>query len=257
MSVRRYDQMNKSIILGLAAIALLASGCCGCPSFLDLGGIRGSGNVVTEERRVSGFDRVSVTGSGRVVITQSDDESLNVEADDDLMQYIKTDVEGRTLVLGFTDTPRFRTLRPSRTIVFNVTLPRVSGLTITGSGDIEADDISAEDLEIRITGSGDVEIHSLRAEDLEVRVIGSGDVDLAGYASEQDVEISGSGKYRGEDLESQIARVRVSGSGEAVVWVSDALDVRITGSGDVDYYGDPDVTQRVTGSGDVSDRGAR
>jgi len=247
--------MKTGMILGLTAIALLASGCCGCPSFLGYADVRGSGNVVSETRHVSDFDRVSVTGSGRVVIMQGDGESLTVEADDNLMQYIKADVEGRTLVLGFTDTPRFRTIRPSRTIEFNVTLTKVSGLTITGSGDIEAKDIRAEDLEIEITGSGDVEIHSLTAEGLEVRVTGSGDVDLAGYVSEQDIEISGSGKYRGGDLESQSAKVRVSGSGEAVVWASDTLDVRITGSGDVEYYGDPAITQTVTGSGRIRHRG--
>ena len=70
--------MNKSIILGFTALALLASGCCGCPSFLDVAGLRGSGNIVTETRGVSDFDRVSMTGSGRVIITQSDVESLTV-----------------------------------------------------------------------------------------------------------------------------------------------------------------------------------
>ena len=257
MSVRRYDQMKKGMIPGLTAIALLTSGCCACPSFLGYADVRGSGNVVTETRRVIDFDRVSLAGSGRVIITQGDDESLTVEADDNLMQYIKAEVEGRTLVLGFTDTPRFGTFRPSRTTEFNVTLKALSGLTVFGSGDIETGRLQTKDLEIKISGSGDIEIESLKAEQLEVLLSGSGNVDLMGNVAEQSVQITGSGKYRAGDLESQRAEVQALGSGGAVVWATDTLDVRITGSGDVEYYGHPRVTQHVTGSGDVRDRGGR
>jgi hypothetical protein len=249
--------MNSSSILGLLAMALLASACCGCPSLVDVGAIRGSGNVITRAWQVSDFDRVSLSGSGRVVITQGDDESLTVEADDNLMQYIKAEVQDRTLVLGLTDTPRFGTIRPSRTIRYNVNLDKVSGLTISGSGDIEAEDLSAENLGITISGSGDLEIGLLTAEALDVQLTGSGDVDLAGYVLEQDVKITGSGKYRAGDLESQRAQVRVSGSGDATVWAADTLDIRVTGSGDVEYYGTPQVAQRVTGSGRVRDLGDR
>jgi len=249
--------MHNSVILGLIAIAFLASGCCACPSLVGIGGIRGSGNVITKAWQVSDFDRVSLSGTGRVIITQGDHESLTVEADDNLMQYIKAKVRGRTLSLGLTDTPRFRTIRPSRTIRFNVTLDKVYGLTVSGSGDMEAQDLSAQDLEITISGSGDLEVALLTAESLQVRLSGSGDVDLAGYVLEQDVEISGSSKYRAGDLESQRAQVWVSGSGDATVWATDTLDVKVTGSGDVEYYGHPEVTQKATGSGRIRDLGDR
>ena len=54
--------MNRHMLLAIALIALLLSGCA-------LAGVRGSGDIVTETREVSDFDRVSLSGSGEVIIT--------------------------------------------------------------------------------------------------------------------------------------------------------------------------------------------
>ena len=69
--------------------------------------IKGSGNVITESREVSGFNGVSHTGIGRVTITQGDTESLTIQADDNLMEYITSEVKNDTLELGFDENVRF------------------------------------------------------------------------------------------------------------------------------------------------------
>ena len=97
--------MKRHMILAVALTALLLSGC-------TLAGVRGSGDLVTESRQVSDFDRVALSGSGQVVITQGAEEGLSVEADDNLMQYVRTEVSGRTLELGL-DAPG-TIVRPSR-----------------------------------------------------------------------------------------------------------------------------------------------
>ena len=84
-------------VFGLLTIGLLFITACG------LGTIQGSGDVITESRDVSGFDSVSLSGIGRVIITQGDDESLTIETDDNLMKYITSEVRDGTLELGDTD----------------------------------------------------------------------------------------------------------------------------------------------------------
>ena len=101
----------KRLSMWLALMVLMAASLACAVPFVGIRTIKGSGNVVTEERDVSGFDRVALSGFGEVIITQGDKESLTVETDDNLMRYIETKVRGGTLELGFTDDDIL--LRPS------------------------------------------------------------------------------------------------------------------------------------------------
>ncbi len=228
---------------------LLISGCNG------IGGrIEGSGHVITETRGVSNFDRVSMGGSGELILTQGDNESLTVEADDNIMEYIKTEVEGRTLVLGLdSDGRSISTTQPIR---FTLMVKNLVGLDLAGSGRVDAGSIDTDRLDVDVSGSGTMEIDSLAAETLGVSISGSGRVELAtGEVEKQDIEMSGSGGFRAGKLRSQEVSIEISGSGSAVVWAQESLEVSISGSGDVEYYGRPRITQQVSGSGSIKSLG--
>jgi hypothetical protein len=195
---------------------------------------------------VSDFNRVALTGIGKVIITQGEEESLTVEADDSLMPYIKTKVENGTLILGFSDEVKNKTVRPSEGIKFHLSVKQVAGLDLRGAGNINASSLDADRLEIVVGGAGDINIGSLTAKKLVVRIRGAGDAELAGKVVEQDVEINGAGDYGAGKLNSQTAIVVVSGAGDATVWATDTLDVRISGVGSVEYYGSPSVTQNIS-----------
>jgi hypothetical protein len=218
--------------------------------------IRGSGNVVTEDRPVSDFNRVSLTGVGEVIITQGEDESLTVRADDNIMRYIKTEVKSGILILGFTDEAKNKRIRPSKRIKFNLSVKDVTGLDISGAGDVNVTSLDTDRLEIVVGGAGDVSISSLTAEELVVHLNGAGRVELAGQVAEQNVKINGFGAYHAAKLESQTAIVGVNGAGSATLWATDTLDVRIPGAGNVAYYGSPTVTKKITGVGMIISRGS-
>ena len=188
----------------------------------------GSGQTASESRDVTGFTRIQLTGSGEVTVRQSDEESLTIEADRKLLPRVTSEVSNETLVLGL---KRNTISLASGTVRYDVGVRDLAGLSVSGSGDVTATDISTAALRVEISGSG--------------RITTSGSADV------QELDISGSGSYRGADLASKTARVRITGSGDADLVVSDALDVRISGSGSVTYSGDPQVTQQITGSGEL------
>ncbi len=69
------------LLIVLAFLSLAFSGC----SMVSLGRqLRGSGNVTTEQREVTAFTAITVSGVGEVVITQGDTDRLTVETDDNL-----------------------------------------------------------------------------------------------------------------------------------------------------------------------------
>ncbi|HEX3014576.1 MAG TPA: DUF2807 domain-containing protein, partial [Methanobacterium sp.] len=87
--------MKKYIIPALVILAVVAaSGCIGQNAV-------GSGNVMNQSQNVSGFNQVSVDGSGTLIITQGDKESLTVEAEDNVLPNIKTNVNNNVLTISF------------------------------------------------------------------------------------------------------------------------------------------------------------
>jgi hypothetical protein len=214
--------------------------------------ITGSGNLIAESREVSGFDGVSHTGIGRVIITQGDHELLTIEADDNLIEYITSEVKNGTLELGFDENVRFDS---TSSITFTVGARDIVEIGSTGTGVIEIDELGTENLLILKTGTGSISIGALTATDLVVNADGTGNIELAGKVVNQELDLTGTGDYDAPDLESQTATVSVTGTGGVVIWVLDSLDVEITGISKLSYYGNPEVTQNITGTGSLTSLG--
>lgn len=216
--------------------------------------VRGSGDLITETRQVSNFDRIVLSGSGDVIVTQGGSESLTIETDDNVMEHVRAEVENGELQLGFE--PGVNIVSYTR-LVFNVGVDDLIGLAISGSGDIESDSVETDDLAVSISGSGDVQIADLTAGEVRANISGSGEIYLSGDAAAQDVSISGSGKYLAGDLCSESVEVGVSGSGDATVCANETLDVHVSGSGSVNYYGRPSINTSGSGSGSINNLGEK
>ena len=237
---------TRSLLAVLIGFSTLFLSACG------LNVVQGSGHVVTEQRSASDFNRVELAGSGEVVITQGAGESLAVEAEDNLLSHIGTEVRGHTLYLGIHDGLPDVVVLPTRPIIYHVSMKSVAGLTLSGSGDIRAAHVESDQLDLNLTGSGNVLVDSLNAARVTSRITGSGNCRLGGgLVQSQAVDIGGSGSYTSENLQSAAGTVTITGSGEAVLRVQETLEARITGSGSVRYYGTPQVTEHVTGSGTI------
>jgi hypothetical protein len=190
--------------------------------------LRETNNVMSEARDVSGFNEVELKGVGNLSLEQTGSESLTVEAEEDVLPKIRTEVENKRLIIS---PERNTSINTNKPINYKLTVKDLNTLEVSGSGNVEAKDINTDELAVTIGGAGDVEIR--------------------GSADSQEVEISGSGEYRAGDLESKEATIDVRGSGLATVNVSDELEAEVSGSGSVEYIGDPMVQQEVSGAGEV------
>jgi hypothetical protein len=231
--------------------------------------VRGSGDVVEVDRDVEGITGVELATIGTLYIEVGDEEALSLEGEDNLLEYIETDVHGGTLVI---DTEEGVSLRPRKQLRYYLTVKSLEEIEISSSGDIEAGDFDAEDFSIDISSSGDLEIGTLNCTDLEIDMSSSGDVyidelhaetleaDLSssgdleiggGEVESQEISLSSSGDYNARDLASNDAEIDVTSSGDATVRVRDFLEATTSSSGDVYYYGNPEVDSSEESSGDV------
>jgi hypothetical protein len=253
-----------AIIVWLGAIPATASW------FDNRSSVRGSGDVVEEDRDVEDIHGVELATIGTLYIEVGDEEALTIRGEDNLIEYIETDVRRGILTI---DTERDVNLRTRKALKYFLTVKALDEIAISSSGDISAPDLSADnftilisssgdfemgtldcdDLEIEISSSGDVYIDELRAETIEVDISSSGDIEIGdGEVDRQQITISSSGDYNAKYLDSSEARVRINSSGDANVRVRDYLDARTNSSGDINYYGDPeDVDRSENSSGDV------
>jgi formylglycine-generating enzyme required for sulfatase activity len=232
------------IFLFLAVIFVL--GACS-----EAGPIDGSGNIITETREVSGFDRLNFSGFGEVNIQQGDKESLTVRTDDNIMPYIQTEVSQGTLMINFDNGGRQIELNPLDGIEFNLIVKDISRLDISGAGNIHVGELQTGKLQVDLSDVGNLELTLLDTDELVVRHNGAGTISVAGQVKGQKVILSGVGNYDAADLRSLNAILEISGAGSVVVWAVDFLDVDISGIGDVTYYGTPRVVESVTGAGSL------
>jgi hypothetical protein len=254
--------MRTLVKLSLLALIIVAvTTACGVPFQPRL--VRGSGDIIVENRQVSGFDKIEVEGAGKVIITQGDKESLTIETDENLVEYIRTEVKGNTLEIGFEDNVVFSSgrgrvaLDPTEGFVFRVSVIDLEAISVSGAADFEMDKIKTKSFDISLSGAGQVTIDDLDADSLNVLVSGAGDVNLIGRVDDQVIRLSGLGRYQAFDLESQEASIIISGAGGANVWVSEMLDVTISGAGDVKYYGNPSVNPNISGVGRIQSQGEK
>jgi hypothetical protein len=246
--------MLRPILLGLSLLVVLlaAAACQAGPSNL----LTGSGTVRSEARPVGALDEVELAGVGTLTITQGPQESLTVEAEDNLLPQIRGEVRGRRLVLG-PDGGKSVSLRPTRPIRYIVTVRDLTAIELAGAGRVEITGLTATRLDVRLSGAGTVSLDGLAADDLTVALSGLGDATASGTVGRQEVTLSGAGSYRAERLASREARVTASGAGDATVRVSDALSVKASGAGTVEYIGDPAVDQETSATGRVKRRAGR
>ncbi len=235
---------TKAVLSTLMILGALTMSACGFTV------VRGSGEVVTENRAVSNFDSISLSCSGDLVITQSDTEGMTVEAEKNLMKYIRTEVRGRTLHI-FLNPASMIFIHPEKPMRFRVAMKSVNGLDLSGSGTIYAEKVTTDDLNIDISGSGNASIDDFTANNLRLDISGSGKSRIKGTVDRETITVSGSGTVNYENLASRNAKVDLSGSGKTYVNASDSLDIDISGSGDVYYTGSPKLSQDISGSGSV------
>jgi hypothetical protein len=238
-------------LLGVSLlVAAIASGCI----VVDLNGcgkktVRGSGEVVTEERQVAEFKTIKLKGSGKIVLKQGNQHSVTILTDDNILPLIETDVQNEELIIS----QQNYNLRPT-TLEFDITVTDLKGIAISGSGEVVGKNrFVSDDFYADISGAGDMALE-LDVADLETKISGSGFMNLSGKANRHDAKISGSGKINAFDMQVKSVSLKVSGSGDCKVNATETLYARISGSGDVFYKGHPRITSKISGSGSLESR---
>jgi hypothetical protein len=222
-------------------------------------GLTGSGRIASETREVAGFSRINVSDGMNLFIEQSREESLRIEAEDNILPLIETSVSAGTLTIEYDRSSRslFRSFRTTSPVKIYVTLNDIEEIEASGGSDVEAGSVQADQLTIRVSGGGDIRIDELQVETLDLELSGGSQAHLSGEARMQRVQASGGGRYQAGDLKSRTVRIQMSGGGYADINASDELEANLSGGSRVEYSGEPRVSKDTSGGSSVSSKGKK
>lgn len=212
--------------------------------------ISGNGSIKKETRDAKQpFNEISVSGEYKVYISQGGSQSIELEAESNLLPYIETEIHGDDLRIRV---KRDHSIRPSREVVIRITVVKLGGIASSGSSHFSSQGtLKGNSLEIAMSGKSVTSL-DLQYDKLEVSISGSGKVTLNGQSEKTEIAISGAADIFAADMKSRDVEVAISGSGNAHVQATGKLEVAISGSGNVKYRGSPaSVEQAVSGQGRI------
>jgi hypothetical protein len=191
--------------------------------------IVGSGNLVSQEREVGTFSRISSEGIIDLEIRQGDTQFVEITADDNIIDQVRTRVVNGELQL-YLDGDSYRSIQ----IKAVVTAARITGIRNSGTGDVTA---------LGLAGEANFTLFNS----------GTGNVALEGSADSLELKNDGSGDVSAFDFLVREADLTLIGSGNCEVQATETLNVYIEGSGNVYYKANPSIQVNVEGSGQVID----
>jgi hypothetical protein len=231
---------NYFLFFALILIAGLSSGCL-------VPGESGNGNVIRQDRKVATFNGIDVSGAFDIFLTQGSVQSVTVEADENLQKYIRTEVEGRKLVIE-----EKNPISHSSSLKVHITVTDLKTVELSGAVDATTEGtLSQPELKIETSGATDSKFN-LDVQKLAVSSSGGSKLKFGGNAGITSMEISGAADIFAYELLTDNFDLTISGAGKAQINVKKELSVDISGAGSVRYKGNPaKVSENVSGSGSV------
>lgn len=245
--------MRKYISLLLAL--LLTSSVCATAANTK---VVASGKIVSKEiKGIAGFKEIQTNSSVSVIYHNAADTRIVVSASDNVIPYIEVVKKGSRLEVGLKKNINVRVKNSRADLKVNVYGPEVSAFTVKGSGDIRiATDLKTDRLALGVSGSGDIDAYNLSAGEVALGVTGSGDIEVRNVSGKKiAIGVTGSGDIECKAVSGDVVALGVTGSGDVKVSsvATDELACGVSGSGDIVVAAGTvgSANYGVTGSGDI------
>ena len=215
-------------------IAMTILGISACSHGQIRKNVHGNNKVVTKERKTDYFDGIKVSTGIDVYLKQGNNEAISVEADENLHEYIITEVRDGSASCLF-----YINIRDAEKKRVYVTMKEVKSVKTTSAGDVIGETpIKSDRLELSASSAGNIKLE-VYAKEIEVDISSSGDITLSGEADKLEADLSSAGDLNAFNLKVREADVSVSSAGDADINVSEKITARASSAGDINYMGNP------------------
>jgi hypothetical protein len=245
--------MKKTLIVVIAIVAVVAAvstviALRGWPA-----GLVGSGNLETESYDFADFTELEIGSAFEFEVKQSGSYSINITADDNVMDYVQVSKDGQTLKIGLRTGLGILLGPVSATLRASVIMPQLRQFTASGaSHGIVSGFSSSEDLDVTVSGASTV-TGDIIAGNVEFGISGASTIQLEGSANDIDANVSGASRLNLDDFMVDDVDVNFSGASSGTVNLNGRLDANLSGASTLWYIGEPTSTDiNTSGASTVS-----
>jgi hypothetical protein len=211
---------------------------------------KGNGKIIKQDRTLSPFSSIEISGAYSVYVKQDSIQSVSVEADENLLPLITTKVENNKLVID-----NKKNIHGSKDLKIYISVAECDDISISGDVEFNSDGkIKAKEMDVDISGMGNLNM-IVELQSLSIECSGSGNLNLSGTAENVNADLSGASDISAYYLLTKYFKLSSSGAGKANINVSEKLDIDISGASTVNYKGNPSINQNISGVGKVRKAG--
>lgn len=211
--------------------------------------ISGNRNVTTEQRKVNDNFTAIHAGNGiEVFIKQSANTKVAVEADENLQDHIKTEVENGVLRIYSK-----RNIWRAKSKRVYVSAKTITGIKAASGSDVYSENtIESETIDVSTSSGADAKI-TVSATNVTSSASSGSDLKILGTSENYSASASSGASINAFELESKNATVKVSSGADINVFASESLDAKASSGGDIDYKGNPKrIRQKASSGGSIS-----
>lgn len=206
-------------------------------------GEKGNGVIAEENRTVSAFESIDVSGHFDVLLVPSKTPYVKVMADENLLELIKTEVEGEDLVISTE-----KRISSESKLYIEIGYNELNYIDLSGAVDI-SNQGTLRTKKIKFDCSGAAEINmDVKASEVTLELSGAGDIELSGKTEDLYMDVSGAAEINTVDLSADNVEIDISGAAYCKVTANKSLEVEASGAADVEYNGNPSKL-RIDNSG--------
>ncbi|QLG44035.1 head GIN domain-containing protein [Costertonia aggregata] len=231
------------IAIGLIIAVFLSS----CAFDINFGnGKKGNGVVVNETREITDeFTIITASEGLQVYVTQAKDFNIEVEADENIIDLIGTDIrDGRLKVHAIENIG-------NATKKVYVSLPDITAIKASSGAQLTSENtIKSNNLEVD-GSSGAILNAEFIASEVDIEASSGANLSVSGTADKAEVDVSSGGNINAKELEVKTCRADASSGGNIKIHVSKSLTADASSGGSISYLGEPNVETKKSVSGSV------
>jgi len=203
-------------------------------------GVKGNGNVQLENRTLNeSFNAIKTSQGLDVYLTQGEEESIVIEADENLHNLIKTEVKNNELHIYLEKNVGYA---ESKKIM--VTFKDLTKITSNSGSDVfSTNTINTENLELNSSSGSDMKLN-LNTQNLYCNSSSGSDLKLSGKTEKLIAEASSGSDIKAEDLIAVSSQVKATSGADITVNTAKELTADANSGGDIKYYGNPEIVNK-------------
>jgi hypothetical protein len=202
--------------------------------------IEGNGKMITREVPVTSFDALKASGVYELKLTQGNQESVKIEADENLQEYFNVRNEGNKLVIDMKKLEN-KNLNSKNKMKVYVSFKKLKAMELGTVGNVGSDQqLTFDDIDMSNKSVGNVDL-KFTAKKLDLKNTSVGNVKLSGKAQDAVVKNSGVGSLQAGSFVVQTMNIENTGVGSAEVNAEKDLKVKDSFLGHVKNRGSAPV----------------